>query len=184
MKTIIPARRETQRPKLMLGEPGWFKSRGRIVYDPKRNNKKNTAEWMVMEVDREITRYFRWFIDRELMNITGVEGAGILQPSGDAHVSIIRGRGDLRYVPEHEKAALWGKYQGLEVDFLYSPVAKLAKGEFWFVDIKCPWLLEQRRDEFDLPHDFGFHLTVGKMRDHWIGQFDERLRNTHWNGKP
>lgn len=183
MTVLTPARREAQRPKLMAGEPGWLKGRGKLVYDPKRANKNNATDWLVLEVDREITRLFRWFIDRELLNITGVEGQGALQPSYDAHISILRGRNDLKKVPRHQRDALWGKYQGRQVDFLYSPHVKVAKGEFFFVDVKCPWLLDIRAEEFNLPYDFGFHLTVAKFRNHWVGQFDPRLRTSHWYGK-
>ena len=182
MNTLTPLRREAQKPKLMLGEAGWLKGRGILTYDPKRKNKKNTEDWLVLEVDREITRLFRWFVDRELLNVTGAEGHGLLQPSGDAHISVLRGRNDLRQVPKWEKDAMWGKYQGREVDFLYSPHVRVAKGEFFFVEVKCPWLLEIRQ-EFGLPYDYGLHLTIGKFRDHWIGQHDPRLRTSHWYGK-
>lgn len=182
MNKQTPARREAQRPKLMMGEAGWLKGRGVLTYDPKRKNKRNTEDWLVLEVDREITRLFRWFVDRELINITGVEGHGLLQPSGDAHVSVIRGRNDLRQVPKWQKDAMWGKYQGCEVDFLYHPQVQIAKGEFFFVKVKCTWLLEIRQ-EFDLPYDFGLHLTIGKVRDHWLGVQDNRLKLATWNGR-
>ena len=183
MKTLTPARREVLRPKLMLNEQGWLRGRGKLVYDPWRANKSNTQDWLVLEVDREITRLFRWFIDRELLNITGVEGQGVLQPSYDAHVSILRGAGDLRQVPRYQRDAMWKKYDGREVDFLYSPHVKIAKGEFFFVEVKCPWLISLRDWEFDLPSNFGLHLTVAKLRDHWIGRFDPRMRTSFWYGK-
>jgi hypothetical protein len=183
MKTNTPARREIQRPKLMLGQTGWLKGRGKLVYDPWRTNKNDSEDWLVLEVDREITRLFRWFIDRELINLLGVEGQGVLQPSWDAHISILRGRNDLRYVPREHKAALWNKYQHREVEFLYSPHVKVAKGEFFFVEVHCPWLLDIRAEEFNLPYDFGLHLTVAKFRDHWVGQYDPRLRSARWYGK-
>ena len=183
MKTLTPARREILRPKIMLRDPKWFKGTGTLVYDPKRKNKKNTHDWLVLEVDREITRYFRWFIDHELVNITGAVDHGVLQPSGDAHVSVLRGAGDLRNIPRNHRDAMWKKYQGRKVDFLYSPEVKLAKGKFWYVEVKCPWLLELREWEWDVPFDFGMHLTVAKMRDHWIEARDDRFRNPTWNGK-
>jgi hypothetical protein len=182
MNTLTPARREALKPKLMLGETGWLKGRGVLVYDPKRKNKRNTEDWLVLEVDREITRLFRWFVDRNLVNVTDAAGHGLLQPSGDAHVSVIRGRNDLRKVPKWQKEAMWGKYQGREVEFLYSPNVQLAKGEFFFVEVKCPWLLEIRK-EFDLPYDFGLHLTIGKVRDHWLGVRDDRFKLKTWNGR-
>jgi hypothetical protein len=171
------------RPKLIAGEAGWHKGRGVVRYDPHRTNKRNTTGWLVVEVDREITRLFRWFIDRELINMTGAEDHGILQPSWDAHISILRGENDLRPVPKHHREALWGKYEGMIVEFLYSPVVKMAKGEFFFVDVKSEFLLDLRREEFDLPYDFGLHLTVARMRDHWTGPRDDRFKSGHWNGR-
>lgn len=172
----------TKRPILSVKNQQWIHGRGTIVYDPHRSNKTNTAWWAVMEVDREITRLFRWFIDRNLLNLTGVEGAGSLQPSGDAHVSIIRGAGDVRSVPDRVLKELWGKYHKQKVDFLYSPVVQSAKGEFFFVEVKCDFLVDIRR-ELGLPHDWKLHLTVGKMRDHWVGVRDNRLKSKWWNGR-
>lgn len=179
---ISPARREIVRQKLLAAEPGWLRGTGTLVYDPRRANKSNTKDWLVLEVDREITRLLRWFIDRELMNITGVEGHGVLQPSYDAHISILRGANDLKKVPVWMKEAMWKKYDRRQVDFLYNPHVKIAKGEFFFVDVICPWLLELREWEYDVPFDFGLHLTVAKFRDHWIGKYDSRLRTSHWYG--
>lgn len=141
-----------------------------------------------MEVDREITRYFRWMVDRHIMNITGAEDYGVLQPSGDAHVSILRGFNDLRNVPATERDAMWGKYQGHEVEFFYSPVVYLARAEFWCVDIISPQLLTIRSEEWDLPSDYGLHLTVGRQRDHWLEDNwrqvkDTRLIAPHYRGR-
>lgn len=185
---LSPARRMIKRPYILGPREGWFKSRGRLVYDPKRSNKNNTQEWLVMEVDREITRYFRWMVDRHIMNVTGAEGHGILQPSGDAHVSVLRGRNDLRAVPRAEKEAMWKKYHGREVDFYYSPVVYLARAEFWCVDIITPWTLEVRSEEWDLPSDYGLHLTIGRQRDYWLEDNwrqvkDTRLITPHYRGR-
>lgn len=180
---LTPARREILRPKLMLNQPGWLKGRGKLVYDPWRANKSNTVDWLVLEVDREITRLFRWFIDRELVNITGVEDHGVLQPSYDAHISVLRGKNDLKKVPRWQRDAMWKKYDGREIDFLYSPHVRVAKGEFIFVDVQVPWLTDLRKEEFMLPYDFGLHLTVAKFRDHWVGVHDPRFATAHWYGR-
>ena len=56
---------------LSLKDPNWHTSRGRIIYDPARPGmKRRTKYWAIVNVDREITRYFRWWVDRELLNIT------------------------------------------------------------------------------------------------------------------
>jgi hypothetical protein len=161
----------------MSNRDGWLKSRGVIRYDPYRGRMtKNTKYWCVVEVDSEIARYYRWWADRNLLNITMEPGFGLNQPSGGAHISVIRGDFDVHKakdgsrVPQSHVDALWNKYQGREVDFLYSPdVRRTGNGHFWFVEVYCPFLT-QIRDEFDLPSDWRLHMTVGRMYDHQLGR--------------
>lgn len=166
------------RPYLMSNRDGWLKSRGRIKYDPYRGRmKKNTKFWCVVETDPEICRYYRWWVDRSLLNITMEPGFGLFQPSGGAHISVIRGERDVRKakdggkVPWEDINALWGKYDGREVDFLYSPNVRVSgdttgdrPSHYWFVEVDCPFL-KQIREEFDLPSDWKLHMTVGRTYD-------------------
>lgn len=166
----------TMRPYLMANRPGWLKSRGRIVYDPYRGKmKKNVAYWCVVEVDPEIARYYRFMVDRNLLNITMEPNHGLFQPSGGAHISVIRGHYDVHKakdgsrVPDDHVNALWKKYQGREVDFLYSPNVRRSgdttHGDrpdyYWFLEVDCPFL-KNIRDEFDLPSDWKLHCTIGR----------------------
>lgn len=130
---------------------GWFNSTGRVVYNPRRPGLKNQKWWAVMEVDREITRYFRWHV---LWNW----GIKLYQPSWDAHVSIIRGER-----PSNDKIKLWKKYQGKKLDFKYSNLVFQAdkKPEFWYVTIECPSLKDIRK-EFGFPYDWNLHMTIGR----------------------
>lgn len=156
---------------LSLKDPNWHTSRGRIIYDPARPGmKRRTKYWAIVNVDREITRYFRWWVDRELLNITGVEGFGLCQPSWDAHISIIRGENDVRKMPKELLRELWGKYQGKEVSFRYSlnvrketnkGLVSDRPGDYWFVDVDCPELVDIRK-EMGLPCNWKLHLTVGR----------------------
>lgn len=162
-----------ERKILSVRDPNWLESRGRIVYDPKRPNMKNrTKYWAIVDVDREITRYFRWWVDRELLNITGVEGFGLKQPSWDAHISIIRGENDVRQVPRDMLRELWGKYQGQEVTFRYSLNVRQSgdttgwdrPDHYWFVNVESPELIDIRK-ELGLPYNWSLHLTIG--RTYW-----------------
>ncbi len=151
----------------------WVPGSGRLVYDPVRPGMKNrTKYWAMVLVDREITRYFRWWVDRELLNITGVEGFGLNLPSWDAHCSIIRGENDVRGVPPRELNELWGKYRNEVVDFEYSLNVRQSgdttswdrPNHYWFVDVRCPRGTEIRK-ELGLPRDWNFHITIGRTYD-------------------
>lgn len=124
--------------------------------------------WAVATVDAEIARYYRWWINRELLNITGVEGFGLKAPSHAPHITITRGVNDLLEVPREEREALWGKYEGEEVEFTYTPEVRYTgdttgdrKATHWFVVVNAPKLM-QIREEFDIPTNWRLHLTVGK----------------------
>lgn len=157
----------TNIPSLPKGD--WILGSGRIKYDPPRGDMKNRTDWWcIIEVDREITRYYRWWVDKELLNKTGVDGFGLCLPSWNAHISVIRGSGDIRGVPRRKLHELWKKYDGMKVDFWYSPnVNNVGKNGFagdnffWCVEVICPQATHIR-EELGLPSNWNFHLTVGR----------------------
>lgn len=137
----------------------------RVVYDPPRGDMRNrTSWWCVANVDREITRYYRWWIDKQI-NILKLDGRGLCQPAWDAHISIIRGE-----KPSPDKMHLWKKYQGKTFNFEYAHVGQFyavpprkgeAPGIFFIVDVESPELLNIRR-EFGFKTDWKLHLTFGR----------------------
>jgi len=136
----------------------WFKSKGRIIYDPSRGRmKKKTDWWAIVTVDREITRYYRWWVmNRYWINLH--------QPSWDAHISIIRGE-----KPRDDLMHLWKKYDRMEVEFEYSHNVRQSgdtpgcdrPDHYWFVDVRCP-MLKTIREELERPTNWNFHLTIGR----------------------
>lgn len=129
---------------------------GIIRYDPYRAEmKRRTQWWCIVEVDREITRYYRWWLKRE-------KHIHLEQPSWDAHISVIRGETACKEHPE-----LWKKYNGQRVDFLYEHgnyrchPDKTLGGHFYWVDVECPQL-DRIRKEMGLPRGWRFHITVGR----------------------
>lgn len=166
----------TERKVLTVRDPNVLTGTGRIVYDPPRGDmKRRTKYWCVVDVDREITRYLRWWADKELINVTGADGYGLSQPAWDAHISIIRGENDVRQVPHRLLKQLWGKYQGKLVEFDYSLDLRQAgdkptynghvpKEHFWFVNVYSDELINIRK-ELGLPHDWRLHLTFGRTYD-------------------
>ena len=137
----------------------WHKGTGKIVYNPWRGAlKKKRNWWCVVEVDTEITRYYRWWIERRY------HVKGLCKPSWDAHISIIRGE-----KPREDLMHLWKKYDGQIVEFEYKQHPRQSgdttggdrPDNFWFVEVKAPQLIDIRK-EFELPYNWSLHLTVGR----------------------
>lgn len=130
---------------------------GKVVYDPKRGDmKNNTTNWCVIELDREITRYYRWWLQRERHII-------LQQPAWDAHISIIRGE---KLTPEQMK--LWKKHQGRKVEFVYEhgdiqiSKDKDAPGHFYWIRVDCP-VVDEIRQELGLVASWKYHhITIGR----------------------
>ena len=121
----------------------WHTGSGRIIYDPKRPGlKKKVDWWCILTVDKEITRYYRWWIQREL------------------HIGE-RPRNDLMH--------LWKKYNGQKIEFKYRHNPRVSgdttgndrPDHYWFIDVDCPLLLDIRK-ELQRPSDWNLHLTVGR----------------------
>ena len=135
----------------------YHKSSGKIIYDPYRGDlKKKKHWWCVVNVDREITRYYRWWIESQL------HVKGLCQPSWNAHISVIRGE-----KPSPQHMHLWKKYNNNVVEFEYEHNPRCVPnrggegGYYWVVSAKCDMLLDIRR-EMERPVSWDLHLTVGR----------------------
>lgn len=130
---------------------------GRIVYDPHRGTmKRDTNNWCVIEVDREITRYNRWWLQKEKHII-------LQQPAWDAHISVVRGE---RIRPQYRD--FWKKRHGQRVEFTYEhgdiQVSKDndAPGYFHWIRVDCP-AVDEIREELGLIASWKYHhMTVGR----------------------
>lgn len=135
------------------------KGKGTIIYNPERGNlKKKPDWWCVIETDEEITRYYRWWTEKEL-------GIKLCKPSWGSHISIIRGE-----KPWPDQMYLWNKYNGLEVEFEYCHNVRISGDTtggdrpdcYYFIDVKCDIGIEIRK-ELNLPFNFGLHMTIGRI---------------------
>lgn len=135
----------------------WLLGTGMIQYDPPRPGlRKNTNWWCIVTIDPEITRYYRWWIQKTF-HIKELK-----PPSWDAHISVIRGE-----KPTDDLLHLWKKYDNQSIEFKYEHYPKCASsykttGNYWYIDIECP-TLTQIRQEFNKPSDWTLHLTVGRV---------------------
>ena len=131
-----------------------YKGSGILIYDPNRQRMKHKTDWWcVVEVDREITRYLRWWVKKELW-------IDLNPPAWDAHISVIRGER-----PRQQHMHLWRKYHRQKIEFEYDQNPKRAVdpngGYFWFVETYSTALYDIRT-ELEFPAHWKFHLTFGR----------------------
>lgn len=141
---------------------------GVIVYDPFRGEmKRRVNQWCVVEIDKEITRYYRWWLQYE-------KHIRLAPPSWDAHISVVRGDGGDKVATEFQH--LWKKYHKQPLQFIYAHVSnykvvrsKLSSsadnGEYYIVDVECP-TIENIRKELGLRTGWKFHLTFGRTYEY------------------
>ena len=143
-----------------------FISKGKLIYDPIRNMEKNTKWWCVLEIDEEIARYYRNFVDKEwVLADHSTLKRRYLKPPHKAHISIIRGEKPQKNIQD------WNKYKkGKLVSFKYSnkirqtSFHKDGKDYFWFIEAIFPEY-NQIRSHFGLPtqrngNEFKGHITI------------------------
>ena len=147
----------------------WHQGTGVVQYDPPRGRMKKKIDWWcVINVDPEITRYYRWWVQKEL------HVKGLHPPSWDAHISVVRGENDIRSYDRSLRPSeypdaneLWKKYDGEVVEFRYQHNPQRGKdrpelvGTFWNVEVDCPRGTEIRK-ELGLKYDWALHLTFGR----------------------
>lgn len=131
-----------------------FKGTGKIVYDPFRAGMKaKTDWWVVIEVDKEITRYYRWWLNYQF-------GLILDAPAWDAHCSVVRSER-----PKPGTEHLWKKLHGKVIDIDFGHIVKNApsKPEFWYIDAYAPEI-DEIRNGFGLKTFHDYHITVAKSK--------------------
>lgn len=138
----------------------YHRGTGMIVYDPYRGEmKRRTTGWCVVNVDKEITRYYRSWLQRE-------KHIHLMPPSWDAHISIVRGE-KLPSSVQH----LWKKYDRQVIEFQYEHgeyhCADDPKngGKYYWINVQSP-LFTQIREELCLPVGWRFHITIGRTYEY------------------
>lgn len=139
-----------------------FSSVGKIIYDPKRDSmKKNTNWWCVINVDREITRYYRWFIQKKFWGDSAITPNWLCQPSWDAHISVVRGE-----QPTPEYMPKWKEHHAQKVQFEYfNDIRSIVRNDgdvYWIVSVQAP-IIEKIRNDLGLYSEgYTYHLTIGR----------------------
>lgn len=125
---------------------------GKICYDPSRG-KKTDQYWCIIEIDKEITRYYRYLFKKRF-------GYDLYSPSFDAHVSLLKG------FHTNKMDENWKHMDGKIVEIQYDSKLYWNEKHVW-LNTYCPEYFELR-EYYNIPEwntkDFG-HLTVGKFKN-------------------
>ena len=127
----------------------------------KYNQSRSTGTyWLVVEIDPEITRYYRALIPKSIRS-----NKQMYAP----HITVVREAKETPVNLEH-----WGKYQGEEVEFEYSHEVQFSENYVW-LNVWCQ-RLEEIRLELGMPVDSPFtrppdgyaktfHTTLGNFKE-------------------
>lgn len=129
-----------------------FESTGELQY---------SKDWrLVLRVDQDLGDYYRCMIPKWIPN---------QRPRWPAHVTVVRQE---KETPTHKQH--WWKYQGLKLNFFYSPVVHHDKVYFW-INVWCK-RLEEIRNELGMPiyspftlppagFTKNFHCTIANLKE-------------------
>jgi hypothetical protein len=157
-----------------------LKARGRIVYEPKRTIEGNKGKvvngrkrvdipwWIVVECSDTISSYYRWWIEKEILNPLQMDkGIMLAPPMWRTHITVLDGRNEVA----EQFRNLWKKYDGEMIEFEYSPEV-YNTWKFWNLPVRCKFLDTIReelgftavnpRDKVVVP-GFNYHITCGRM---------------------
>ena len=151
-----------------------FKAKGVLHFNPKDITKKHIiqSEWKrvaMITIDSEIDQYYAWFVNKRFALKLNKNLRG-------SHVTFISDMVDNELFNEVAK-----KYDGMSVDFYYSP-EPFTNGKHWWLRVFC-LDIEPIREEMGLhkyPY-FGLHLTLGRVTENQIihGQYIKDVCDKH-----
>jgi hypothetical protein len=115
--------------------------------------------WAYLSIEDDLVAYYQWFLKRRYHG-----GLRLHVPKAGAHISTVLGA-ERDPIDPALKEQFWGLYgPPLVVEFTYNPETIVFNGDYFWLDVQCPFLSRVRR-ELGLsptPH-FNFHLTLGKL---------------------
>lgn len=138
------------------------------MYDPRRPGMTHRTQWWcVVNIDPEIARYYRWWLQFE-------KHIHLQPPSWGAHVSLVRGE-----KPRPDYLSLWKKYDGHKIELNYchgiihahnsqrsdEKAHHVSEDKYYVIEIVSPQLKEIRK-ELGLPSHYDFHMTIGKTHEY------------------
>jgi len=106
-----------------------------VLYESKGVLRYSGANRLAMEIDQGLADFYRCLIPKYMP---------CNRPRWAAHVTVVR---EEKEEPVHRE--FWGRYEGEEVPFLYSPIIQTGKVYYW-LNVFCT-RLEDIRIELGLP---------------------------------
>jgi len=128
---------------------------GKIVAGSSFGFTKAHPSWMVLTCDEQIMRYYQWWVHNSFKDVWGRSIYQLHAPIARCHISIVRGEN-----PEKTKAKVWDQLIGQKVQFEYSNEVN-TNGKHWWLPVKCPRLIEIRRELGLPPSKIPLHMTIG-----------------------
>lgn len=129
-----------------------FCTKGVVQYDP-NSSRKAEPHWCIIEVEKDITRYYRELFKKKF-------GIILYSPAFDAHVSVLRGMGEVT----EKMTTDWRYLDGKETEIWYDP------NIYW--NEQHVWLNTYCEDYYNIREFYGVenwnthnfsHLTIGKF---------------------
>jgi len=130
-----------------------FSSTGTIRIEPKSKSidVAKSSNWMIIECDPEIARYYM-----EQFNFANrAKNVQLMKPSWGGHISLVRSE-------EPPNKELWGQLEGRSVGFTYDPIVKDNGRNHFYLDVQCNEALDIR-EQLGLSRNpkYPLHMTIG-----------------------
>lgn len=158
-----------------------YETVGRVVFDPERGTMKSRVKnWVVIELDHDLTAYYRWFFRKHWYEIDpGGRRRPVYQPSWDSHLSVVRGEVSRRLHQDDQKRMWWDahrRWHRQKVKVFYTnhirQTGDTTGGDrpdhFWFIDAWSECVAGIRL-MLDLPlgdahtgRPYTSHITIGR----------------------
>lgn len=134
-----------------------FEIQGTLLFDPGKGSKNFDEWWCLVQLDKEIASYYRWFLKRW--------GQETSSPNGlwGFHVSVIKGE-----EPKKNKNN-WAKMNGKEVTIHYGSWINYSNGRHAWIDCYSDDLSEIR-EYYGLyvnNRKLKYHATLGRLKNPW-----------------
>lgn len=134
----------------------WLKTKGRLIYDPVREDFKKThkQQALILQLPRDqLDLYYQWFLTKQYGTWLTLQ-----RPMYGLHITVVRGDERPKF-QEH-----WKKYSNQEIEIEYNPEMIERYWAFWTIEVRSEKLDEIRR-ELGFKNFHRHHITFGRQYD-------------------
>jgi hypothetical protein len=126
-----------------------YKTVGKLIFDPRKGTKDFEPWWVLLNLDREIQRYYAWHLERWGVEVcTGSQWG--------CHISVVKG----------EKPPLvdkWGQKHSKFIKIEYDGRIRYDNGKHAWIDVYSDELSDFRAS-LGLHRKRRFHITIGRLK--------------------